>query len=80
MKVDGAEVFRQAGVSTDLRIAHAASFEVKTGAPSVQLEVLVENGPHAVLAVAPGQTPFVDVSLVDGALQRVPRDKPTPML
>lgn len=77
--VDGAQVFHQSGVSTDQRIAHAASCEVQTEADSVQLEVAVEGGPRAVLAVAPAETPFVEVSLVDGALQLTPRNQATPM-
>lgn len=78
--VDSAQVFRQAGVSTDLRISRAASVEVQTEAASVQLAVAVEGGPHAVLAVAPAETPFVEVSLVDGALQLTPRNKATPLM
>lgn len=80
VKVDGAEVFHQGGVSTDARISHAASLDVQTEAASVQLEVSVEGGPHAVLAVAPGQTPFVEVSLVDGALHLSPQKKAPPMM
>lgn len=80
VKVDGAQVFHQAGVSTDLRISRAASVKVQAEAASVQLEVAVEGGPHAVLAIAPAETPFVEASVVDGVLQLTPRNKATPML
>ena len=80
VRVDGKDVYHRAGVSTDWTISRADSVDVQTEAPSVRLEVLVENGPQAAQDIAPADTPFVEVRLVDGALQLLPRDLEPPML
>lgn len=80
VRVNGEQVFHKAGVSTDWTISRADSVEVNTAEASVQLEVTVENGPHAVQDIQPAQTPFVEVRLVSGELQLLPMDGEPPML
>ena len=80
VRVDGKDVYHRAGVSTDWTISRADALDVATEAPSVRLEVSVENGPQVVQDIAPAQTPFVEVRLVDGALQLIPLNQEPPML
>ena len=80
VRVDGKDVYHRAGVSTDWTISRADALDVPTEAPSVRLEVSVENGPQVVQDIAPAQTPFVEVRLVDGALQLFPLNQEPPML
>lgn len=80
VRVDGKQVFHRAGVSTDYTISRADSVDVPTEAPTVRLEVSVQGGPHVAQDIVPGQTPFVEVSLVGGALQLLPLDTERPML
>lgn len=80
VRVDGKEVYRKAGVSTNYAISHAGTVDVPTEAPQVRLEVAVEGGPDVVREITPGQTPFVEVRLLDGALQLLPLNTEPPMM
>lgn len=80
VRVDGREVFRRAGVSTDWTISRADSVDIPLQAASVQLEVAVEHGPRVIQEIAPGQTPFVEVRLVGAELQLLPFSEEPPML
>lgn len=80
VKVDGREVYRRAGVSTDWTISRADAVEVQTEAAAVQLEVAVENGPQVAQQITPAQTPFVEVRLVSGELLLLPLGEEPPML
>jgi len=81
VRVDGKEVFQKSGVSTDWTISRADSVDVQTGAAAtVQLEVSVEGGASAVQNIQPAQTPFVEVRLVNGALQLQALDEESPMM
>jgi hypothetical protein len=80
VRVDGKDVYHRAGVSTDWTISRADAVEVQTGAPSVRLEVLVENGPQVARDITPADTPFVEVRLVNDELELVPLDEEPPML
>lgn len=80
VRVDGREVFRRAGVSTDWTISRADSVDIPLQAERAQLEVEVENGPRVAQEVTPAQTPFVEVRLVGGVLQLLPLGEEPPML
>ena len=80
VKVDGREVYRRAGVSTDWTISRADAVEVQTEAAAVQLEVAVEDGPQVAQQITPAQTPFVEVRLVNGELLLLPLGEEPPML
>jgi hypothetical protein len=80
VKVDGREVCRRAGVSTDWTISRADAVEVQTEAAAVQLEVAVEDGPQVAQQITPAQTPFVEVRLVNGELLLLPLGEEPPML
>lgn len=80
VRLDGAQVYHRAGVSTDWTISRADSVEAKTDAPSVKLEVTVDGGPSAVQDIDPAQTPFVEVRFVSGELLLLPMGEEPPML
>jgi hypothetical protein len=80
VRVDGKEVFRKSGVSTDWTISRADSLEVQLEAPSVQLEVTVDDGPRVARAIEAAQTPFVEVRFVNGELQLHAMGEEPPML
>jgi hypothetical protein len=80
VRVDGKEVFRKSGVSTDWTISRADSLEVPLDAPSVQLEVTVDDGPRVARAIEPAQTPFVEVRFINGELQLHAMGEEPPML
>ncbi len=67
--IDERVVFHRAGVTTDLTISHAASFDVDIDAPRVRLRVALGHGRATTLDIDPQATPFIDVSKADdGAL------------
>ena len=80
VRVDGKEVYHRAGVSTDWGISRADAIEVATEAPTVRLEVSVENGPQVAQDITPGHTPFVEVRLIDGELHLLPLNAEPPMM
>jgi len=80
VRIDGQQVYHRAGVSTDWTISRADSVEVQSAAPSVRLEVSVQGGPEAAQDIQPGQTPFVEVRLVNDQLQLLPMGEEPPML
>lgn len=81
VRVNGEQVFQKSGVSTDWTISRADSLEVKTDADAtVKLEVSVEGGPSAARDIQPGQTPFVEVRLINGELQLHALGEESPML
>lgn len=81
VRVNGEQVFHKSGVSTDWTISRADSLDVKIeAAATVQLEVSVEGGPGAVRNIQPAQTPFVEVRLVNGALQVHALNEESPMM
>jgi hypothetical protein len=80
VRVDGKEVFQRSGVSTDWTISRVDSVDVPTAAPTVQLDVEVENGPRVVQEITPAHTPFVEVRFVNGELQLLPFNQEPPMI
>lgn len=77
---DGKQVYQRAGVTTDYSISRADGFDLQTAAPKVQLEVEVKDGPRASAQIAPAQTPFVEVRLVNGKLELQAREQEPPMM
>lgn len=80
VRANGAQVYQRSGVSTDYTISRADSFDVQTDAPSVKLEVMVQGGPHTAGDIAPAQTPFVEVNLVNGTLELHALGQEPPMM
>lgn len=80
IRVDGAEVYSKSAVSTDLTISFADKIEVPVQKARVSLEVSVVGGPTGSVAVSPGETPFVDVAIVDGVMSLRASKTETPML
>ncbi len=80
VRIDGKEVYRKSGVNTNYTISYAGAVDVPTEAPTVRLEVAVEGGPNVAQDIRPGQTPFVEVRLADGALQFLPLNTEPPMM
>lgn len=80
VRADGKQVYQRAGVTTDYTISRADGFDLQTAAPSVKLEVEVQNGPRASADIAPAQTPFVEVRLVEGRLELQAKEQEPPML
>jgi len=66
--LDGKEIYRKSGVTTDLSISYADAVEASTDAAPVTLAVRVENGAVASADIDPRQTPFVDVWIADGRM------------
>jgi hypothetical protein len=77
VKVDGREVYRRAGVTTDLRISRADAFDVETAAPLAEVEVTVEpGGLHAAIRLDVAATPYLAVDLKPGMLRFTPAHEP----
>lgn len=67
--LDGKEIYRKSGVTTDLAVSYADAVEASVDAAPVTLAVRVENGAAASADIDPRQTPFVDVWIVDGKME-----------
>jgi hypothetical protein len=80
IRVDGAEVYKKSAVSTDLTISFADKVDVPVQGARVSLEVSVVGGPTGRVEVSPGETPFVDVAIVDGVMSLRMSKTETPML
>jgi hypothetical protein len=80
IRVDGVEVYRKSVVSTDLTISFADKVEVPVQPARVSVEVSVAGGATGRVEVSPGETPFIDVAIVDGAMIFRTSKTETPML
>lgn len=80
IRVGGVEVYRKSAVSTDLTISFADKVDVAVQRARVSLEVSVVGGPTGRVEVNPGETPFVDVAIVDGVMSLRTSKSETPML
>lgn len=78
--VNGAQVFHKSGVSTNLAISRADSFEVGTDGGVLRVEVAVQGGPRAFQEIDPARTPFVEVRRTAGALQLLALEAEPPMM
>ena len=80
IKVDGKEVYRKSGVSTDLTISFADSVEVSVAGATARLEVSVAGGQSRSEEVRVAETPFVAVQVLDGTMEFRKSKEPIPML
>jgi hypothetical protein len=78
--VNGREVYRKTGVTTDLTISFADAVEIPVEGSSARLEVAVDGGPTASVEVRLAETPFVAVWLVEGAMRFQTSKERVPML
>jgi hypothetical protein len=80
IRVDGVEVYRKSAVSTDLTISFADKVEVPVQPARVSVEVSIARGATGRVEVSPGETPFIDVAIVDGVMTLRASKTETPML
>ena len=80
IRVNGKEVYRKSGVSTDLTISYADALEVDVKQPVVSLEVTVEGGAQGSREVRVGETSFEEVWIMDGRLEWRTSAEDVPML
>jgi hypothetical protein len=80
IKVNGKEVYRKSGVSTDLTISFADAMEVTVEQSRIKLEVTVEGGPMATKEVRVHETPFVDVWVIEGKMELRESKEEVPMV
>jgi len=80
IKVNGKEVYRKSGVSTDLSISFADAVEVPVEESVIKLEVAVEGGQSAEKEIRVRETPFVDVWFIEGQMKLIPSKDEVPML
>jgi hypothetical protein len=75
--VDGREVYRRAGVRTDLRISRADAFDTETAGPVAEVEVTVEpGGQQAAIRLDLNITPYLAIDLKGSALRLTPSAEP----
>jgi len=80
VRVNGEQVYRKSGVTTDLRLSRAESVDLESDARTVRLEVAVDGGPSAATDIQLPDTPFVEANVVDGRLELQALPGETPML
>jgi len=78
--VGGRVDYRKSGVTTDLTISHADSFELDVDEPQVTVDVEVADGPKGALDVNVARTPFVAVKVQAGRVTFEQAAEPFPML
>ena len=78
--VNGKEVYRKAGVTTDLTISFADSVEIPVEGSTARVEVAVVGGPTGSEEVRLAETPFVAVWIVEGMMKFQKSKEPLPML
>jgi hypothetical protein len=69
VSLGGREVFDKRGVTTDLATSLAEIIELSTDEQRATLEVAIEGGASHRQPIAVADTPFVDVSVQDGAMK-----------
>lgn len=80
IKVNGKEVYRKSGVSTDLSISFADTVDVPVEESVIKLEVAVEGGQSEEKEIQLLETPFVDAWLIAGQMELIPSKNEVPML
>jgi hypothetical protein len=80
IKVNGKEVYRRSGVTTDLTISYADSVEVLVEGTTVRLEVAVDGGQTGSEEVRVAETPFVAVRILEGTMEFQKSKEQIPML
>ena len=80
IKVNGKEVYRKSGITTDLTISFADSVEVPVEGATARLEVTVEGGQRKSEEVRVAETPFIAVWILDGTMEFRKSKEQIPML
>ena len=80
IKLNGKEVYRKSGVSTDLTISFADAVEFPVEEPVVNLEVAIEGGQKEHKEIRVRETAFVDVWVIEGQMELRGSKDETPML
>lgn len=80
IRVDGREVYRKSAVTTDLSISFAGSVDVQVASGTARIEVALQRGPRGSEQVQVADTPFLEVRIVDGAVEFRKSKERIPML
>ncbi|MFO1372811.1 MAG: hypothetical protein U1F42_10620 [Candidatus Competibacteraceae bacterium] len=80
IRVNGKEVYRKSGVSTDLTISFADTVEVPVKESLVKLEVAVEGRQLETKEIRVQETPFVDVWIIGKKMELRESKEEVPML
>lgn len=80
IRVNGKEVYRRSGVTTDLTISFADSVEVPVEGATARVEVAVEGGHRGSEEICIAETPFVAVQIVEGKMEFRKSKEQIPML
>jgi hypothetical protein len=78
--VNGKEVYRESGVTTNLTISFADAVEIPVQEPIVRLGVAIEGGHKATKEIPVRETPFVDVWAHTGTIEIRSSAEETPMM
>jgi hypothetical protein len=78
--LDGRVVYDKRGVTTDLSISFADAVEIPLERGGARLEVDVQGRTRSATDLRLPDTPFVDVSVLDGELSFRKSSEQTPML
>jgi hypothetical protein len=78
--VNGKEVYRKSGVTTDLTISFADAVEVPVEDPLVKLEVAIGGAQKKEKEIRVRETPFVDVWVIEGQMELRESKDEVPML
>ena len=78
--VNGKEIYRKSGVSTDLTISFADAVEVPVTGPVAKLAVAIKGGHKLEKKIRVQETPFVDVWIIEGKMEFRESKDPVPML
>jgi len=80
IRVNGKDVYRKSGVTTDLTISFADSVEVPVETGTARVEVAVQGGQHGSAEVRVADTPFVAVQILNGTMEFRTSREQMPML
>ena len=80
IRLNGKEVYRKSGISTDLTISFADTVNIDVAAASITLQVSVASGLTQTVNVHVAQTPFIEVWIIDGKMELRKAKSETPML
>lgn len=80
VKLGEREVYRKAGVTTDLSISFADEVDIALDGAERSLIVAVAGGPSATLQFDPAKTPFVEVWIIEGRMEIRASAQATPMM
>ena len=76
VRMDGAEVLRKSGVTTDLSVSLAESRQIEAPDHSVEVEIAVPSRKlKGAIRIDVARTPFLGVSVTEGRLELRPSEK-----